>query len=329
MCGIIAIYSKNGVDARLDVPSALSSLSHRGPDGEGSWTCASKKAVLGHTRLSIMDPERGAQPMHLDHIHVAVNGEFYDFEEIRKELEQDGAKFTTDSDSEILLHLYRRYGIDCINRLSGEFSFVLWDENAGRIFAAQDRYGVKPLYYTVVDGSILFASEVKAIKALGTSLEWDEENVYNLAAGFVMDPRRTLFKNVYQVPAGHLMLASSGETRIQEYWNCNFDNDNIKKTSERESIELFDTALKTAVKRRLRADTPVGCYLSGGIDSSAVSAVASELHEQPVRAFTVSFADEMFDESRAAKQMAEKVGADYSAVHVTESDLADNYSKAI
>ncbi|MEM7466106.1 MAG: asparagine synthase (glutamine-hydrolyzing) [Pseudomonadota bacterium] len=331
MCGLIAVFSSTTIDRNLDLDAALASLNHRGPDASNIWFCDSDAVVLGHARLSIMDPEGGAQPMHTDDIHIVVNGEFYDFEEIKKDLQARGAQFRTDSDSEILIHLYRRYGIESLAYLRGEFAFVLWDKKAGRVFAARDRFGIKPLFYHHKGDHLIFASEIKAIKEMGIRLEWDEENIFNLSAGFVMDPTRSVFKGVYQIPPGNLLLRTRFDERLVEYWNYDYNNiyDENSSYSDTDLLEQFGELFRESVQHRLRADVEVGCYLSGGIDSSSVLGLAASIREEPIRAFSISFEDSTYDELEPATAMAEMAGANLSSISVSEQDLADNFADAI
>ena len=201
MCGLVAIMSRGGTWSREALERATDTLRHRGPDGRGTWVGPGGKAGLGHTRLSVIGLDNGAQPIASEdgRLHLSANGEFYDFESLREDLEQRGHAFSTGTDSEIALHLYEETGRACVEHLRGEFAFVLWDERMQVLWAVRDRFGIKPLYYAESDGVLYVASEVKALFAAGVAAAWDEETAYQqMFACF--DPTRTLFKNVRQVP---------------------------------------------------------------------------------------------------------------------------------
>lgn len=329
MCGIFGVFAKDKVSPNYNLQNAIRSLTHRGPDDSGIWNSGCGKVSLGHTRLSIMDPELARQPMARNGIHISVNGEFYDFEKIKTDLATFGDTFFTQGDSEILINLYQRYGVDCVTRLSGEFAFILWDDRNKQLLAARDRYGVKPLYYFHHNDTLLLGSEVKAFAGLGVPLEWDEEAIFNLSSGLFMDPTRTVFKGVYQIPPGHILTASEADFRIREYWNYSYEPKSIHDLDSTECVNEFSRLFKNSIRRRLRADTPVACYLSGGVDSSSVLAIANELCSSPIPAYTVSFENKLYDEKQTAMEMASKVGSELHVVEVNEDDLADNFADAI
>jgi len=204
MCGIVTLFSKDKPVSAEALTRATKTLYHRGPDGQRTWLSANKRIGLGHTRLSIIDLATGDQPIanEDESLRIVVNGEFYDYETIQRELEVRGHRLRTRSDSEIALHLYEDHGPGCLEYLRGEFAFVLWDERNGLLFAARDRFGIKPLYYAEVGGTLYLASEVKALLAAGVPAEWDRETVHqDLMA--CCDGDRTMFRGVYQVPPGH------------------------------------------------------------------------------------------------------------------------------
>lgn len=330
MCGILSIFSTNQAINEESIKSGLNTLYHRGPDHQSYWVSKDKKVSLGHTRLSIIDLNTGDQPISnsSDTVHLVANGEFYDFEKIRDDLEKKGHIFKTKSDSEIALHLYHEYGTSCLKHLRGEFAFCIWDSNNQQFFAARDRFGIKPLFYAEHNGKLYFASEIKALLAAGVPAIWDEAS-YVSRAFFFRD--RTLFKNIHQVPAGHFIIATNGGVRIIKYWDFDYckSNNYSHSTNEKEIVEDIRSELNNSVKTRLRADVPVGVYLSGGIDSCAVIGMAAEHHSQPIDAFTISFNDEDYDETPLAREMAEKVNAKFHSIPVSQSDLADNFSQAI
>lgn len=207
MCGLVAILSREGKPvSEEDLDRGIQALAHRGPDDNGRWVPPSGRIGLGHTRLSIIAPETGAQPIadEKETLHIVVNGEFYDYESIRKDLETRGHRFSTGSDSEIALHLYQEQGAACLQYLRGEFAFVLWDEAAGTLFAARDRFGIKPLFYAQVNGMLYLASEAKALFAAGVPASRDEESVFQQLFISVAEDQ-SVFRHVHQVPPGHFL----------------------------------------------------------------------------------------------------------------------------
>jgi len=309
----------------------MASLHHRGPDGRQHWTSSDCRVALGHTRLSIIDLTTGDQPIANEDgtIHIVVNGEFYDFERIRGELEARGHRFRTKSDSEIALHLYEDYGPECLHHLRGEYAFVIWDSRNQRLLAGRDRFGVKPLFYADFNGALYLASEAKALFAMGVPARWSDEALY--AGGFVIPGDQTLFAGVHAVPPGHYLRASRESHRVHQYWDVDYPRDDAAgpALSDAEYVKGFRETLEGAVKTRLRADVPVGCYLSGGIDSCAVLGLASLHHDGPVRAYTLTFDGAQYDESKIAEEMAKHVGATYQPIAMRQSDLATNFRAAV
>lgn len=334
MCGLVAVFAKEGTVNPDKLEKATKTLHHRGPDGQHQWISASKKIGLGHTRLSIIDLTTGDQPLSNEDgtLHVVVNGEFYDFERIRTELEKSGHRFRTQSDSEIVLHLYEEYGTQCLHHLRGEFAFVLWDERNQLLFAARDRFGIKPLYYAQIGNSLCFASEIKALIALGLTPRWDQESYFD-SQYMLAIPRhdRTLFEGVYQLPGGHYLMASTSQTKVMRYWDFNYIKQNTATAplSDAEFAEALRSKFDEAVRLRLRADVPVGCYLSGGLDSCSVLGFASQHVTQPIKAFTLSFQHQEYDEKALAEEMAQKANAEFHPITMQQSDLADHFSDAI
>ena len=264
----------------------------------------------------------------LEQVHIVVNGEFYDFEEIRRGLIQKGHQFKSKSDSEILIHLYLEYGVGCLDHLRGEFAFVLWDARTRQLFCARDRYGVKPLFYTQFGGRLYIASEAKAFLGFGWCPEWDiHSTVHN---GVIADPQMTLFRGVSKLRAGHyLTLSSSGTLSIRAYWQAEYPDRAITEhRSDAEMVEGIRTRLVDSVRTRMRADVPVGVYLSGGIDSSAVLGIAASILRESdpnakLEAFTISFpeADGSFDESAVAERTAVHAGANFHKIVMATDDL--------
>jgi asparagine synthase (glutamine-hydrolysing) len=332
MCGIVALFSRRDPVSVAALERATRSLYHRGPDGQRHWISPDRRVALGHARLSIIDLATGDQPIASEDqcTHIAVNGEFYGYEVIQQELERSGHRLRTRSDSEIALHLYEDLGTACLHRLRGEFAFVLWDEVNRTIFAARDRFGIKPLYYAFHDQTLYFASEVKALFAAGVPARWDAESVSN-SVEFGGHQMRTLFDGVFQVPPGHYLLATERHIQVNQYWDFNYPCAQCTRPprSDADYAAELRHALEEAVRLRLRADVPVGCYLSGGLDSCAALGLASLHRRDPIRAFTLTFDRADYDEEKEAKEMAAKAGADFYPIPIRQDDLADHFADAI
>jgi asparagine synthase (glutamine-hydrolysing) len=333
MCGIVAIYS-----ARQSIPAdglerATRRLTHRGPDGQRTWLAADGRVGLGHTRLSIIDLATGDQPIASEDetLRIVANGEFYDFERVRRDLEGRGHRLRTRSDSEIALHLYEDFGPACLRHLRGEFAFAIWDGLNDTLFAARDRFGIKPLYYATRGDVLYLASEVKALLAAGVPARWDRAAFFQGNHFLGTPPERTLFEGIYPVPPGHYLLASGGFVRLIRYWDFDYPAavDGGPTRPDAEYAERFRDALDEAVRLRLRSDVPVGCYLSGGLDSCSVLGLAARHHAGPIRAFTLTFDHADYDEGAIAREMAAHAGADFRPIPVRQSDLADRFADAV
>jgi len=310
---------------------ATKSLYHRGPDGQRHWISQDKRVALGHARLSIIDLTTGDQPIASEdgQTRIVVNGEFYGYESIQRELEASGHRLRTRSDSEIALHLYEDLGPECVHRLRGEFALVIWDETNRTIFAARDRFGIKPLFYAIHKETLYLASEVKALFAAGVPAKWDSESFYHSVGGG--HQIRTLFDGVFQVPPGHYLTATDRHLQLHRYWDFNYPKSNgaAPRRSDYDYAEEFRHALEEAVRIRLRADVPVGCYLSGGLDSCAVLGLAAKHHPGSIRAFTLTFDRPEYDEGDIAREMAVKAGAEFFPIPIRQDDLADHFADAI
>lgn len=333
MCGITAILSAEKPVLETALLQSMEQLSHRGPDAKRHWIAPDRHVGLAHTRLSVMDLATGDQPLANEdsRIHAVVNGEFYGFESIRSEMQQKGHLFKTCSDSEILLHLYEEYGVQCLHQLRGEFAFVLWDDKNKVLFAARDRFGIKPLHYTFFDNTLYIASEAKALFAAGVPAHWDHATVFATNAFHLRSGERTFFKNVFQIPPGHYLLVQGGHHRFVRYWDFDYplETELPLHNSEKEYIQQFKDKLGEAIRVRLRSDVPVGCYLSGGIDSCCILGAAAEIHGRSLSAFTLGFDQAEYDETAIAREMAMLVGVELNLITVTQTQLAEHFSDTI
>ena len=334
MCGVFGSFCDNGNLSMDTLVKATSTLYHRGPDGKEVWMSKDKRIGLGHTRLSIIDLEGGKQPLKNEDgtICAVVNGEIYDFKRIQKELQAKGHRFRTNSDSEVLIHLYEELGLDAVHELRGEFAFILWDSKNQRVIGGRDRFGIKPLYYSFFHNTLFLASEIKALLAAGVPAQWDDESFY-IGAHLAFTPmqNRSLFKGVFQIPAGHVLVANKYQHSLHCYWDFNYplkemQNNNI---SDKEAIETFRDYFDEAVKLRLHADVPVGVYLSGGLDSCALLGTVAKFRGPGVKAFTIGFDDAAYDETANAREMAEFAGAEFTPYMITKQALVQNFVESI
>jgi asparagine synthase (glutamine-hydrolysing) len=312
MCGIAGFVGRGDAATLQRMTDALT---HRGPDASGHWTEPDRGVHLGHRRLSIVDLAGGAQPMWTADgaLGVVFNGEIYNHQELRAELKQAGCAFETDhSDTEVLLHAYRTWGPDFVSRLNGMWAFVLYDRAAGRLFGSRDRFGKKPFYYFHEGGTFGFASELPGLLAHPAA----PRNISALSlrkyfAYCYIPAPRSIYERVWKLPGGHsftLDLATN-ELRVTRYWEFVLEPDaQLDEHVDDLCVELRDT-LERAVKRRLMSDVPLGVFLSGGIDSSAVAALASRhVAAGQLNTFSIGFDDPTFDESQWAKRMADELG---------------------
>jgi len=310
MCGIAGIVDFTGTGPTRETIGRMTGLlRHRGPDDEGIAILG--PAGLGHRRLSIIDlSPAGHQPMTLDDgaIHIVFNGEIYNFQEVKAELEALGETFRTRSDTEVLLRAYRAWGADSLQKLNGMFAFAIWDAERRTLFAARDRLGKKPFFYHHRQGLIAFASEMKALLA-DPKLERDVDPAAideYLTYSYIPAPR-TIFRGVRKLLPGHYLLFQKDRIATVPYWELAFGSNGSAK-SEPEALEHLEELVRASVRRRLVSDVPVGAFLSGGLDSSAVVAMMAQLSSEPVRTYTIGFEEEGFSEVEDARAVASHFG---------------------
>lgn len=293
-------------------------IAHRGPDAEGAWI--EGPCALGHRRLSIIDIAAGAQPMSDpdERYQVVYNGEIYNHTELRPELERAGRRYRTRCDTETILHSYAVKGEACVEDFRGMFSFAIWDRREQTLFCARDRLGIKPFYYYCHGGTFVFGSEIKALlEHPAVGVRFDQELLAeHLAFGFSSDDR-TLFGGIRKLPPGHtLTLRLGGEPSIRQYWDAPVP-DQFDLRSEAEWVEDCRERFQTSVQQRLMADVPLGMFLSGGVDSGSVAAVIKRLTDQPVKTFSVGYAEQEYSELTYAKQVANEIGTEHREVTVS------------
>jgi asparagine synthase (glutamine-hydrolysing) len=323
VCGIagrINFVSQAPVDP--DVVARMCALiAHRGPDGQGTW--CDGPVGLGHRRLAIIDlSPLGHQPMATADgaVTITFNGEIYNFQELRAELEQLGHGFRSHSDTEVILAAYRQWGLDCVPRLAGMFAFVLWDAPRRRIVAARDRLGKKPFFYRIDRDGLLFASEPKAFLAdPAFRPEVDLQAVSHYLSYQYVPAPDSGFKDVHKLPPAHTLVIEDGDLRIAPYWQLSFAGQ--RPIADGEALDAIDEQLRRAVRRRLVSDVPLGAFLSGGIDSGLVVSYMAEALDTPVRTFSIGFDEEAYNELPAARLVSERYGTRHTEFVVTPNAI--------
>ena len=330
MCGIAGCIRVDGrplldVEHRLAVMSRL--VSHRGPDGEGAWLHPHGHAGLAHRRLDIIDLTTGDQPMTDDGGNwITYNGEIYNYVELRAELGIE--QFRTTSDTEVILRAYRRWGPACLEHLRGMFAFALWDESSDVLFCARDRFGIKPFYHATIDGIFHFASEAKALLPFLPSIETDRDALKDYLAFQACLDGKSLFRGIHELPAGHSITVGLEGARTKRYWNVFFELDHARSADS--FAEELRALMSDSVNVHLRADVPVGTYLSGGLDSSIVAALASEAGPGGLQAFTGRFLlGPEYDETRYAREVASMKAIELHEITITADDFIENIGRVI
>jgi asparagine synthase (glutamine-hydrolysing) len=330
MCGIAGVVSLsrqeiNPLDKRLGVMNRLQQ--HRGPDEEGTWTHRDGHVGFAHRRLSIIDLSTGQQPMKdRSGNWITYNGEIYNYLELRGELGQEN--FMTTSDTEVILQAYQKWGADCVNHLRGMFAFALWDEANQILFCARDRFGIKPFYYTVVGDCFYFASEVKALLPFVEHIETDREGLTDYLVFQFCMAGKTLFKGINELLPGHFLRIKNGLLDVERYWEVYYhlDFDHTAKYFE----ENLQRLLIESIHLHLRSDVAIGTYLSGGLDSSVVTSLASRGCENDLISFHGRFPNyEEFNESLYAHELADWCGLELHEIDITADDFAQNIRKVI
>lgn len=333
MCGIVGVFSFAGAAVEARTLTAMRDvLEHRGPDGAGLWISPDRGVGLGHRRLSIIDLSvAAAQPMPNEDgsIQVVFNGEIYNHAEIRAELERLGGHVwrTDHSDTEVIVHAYEQWGIDCIDRFRGDFAIAIWDARARQLCLVRDRAGVKPLYYTFLPGAVAFASEIKALLVLpGVERRMNEQALYHYLSFLTTPAPTTMFEGIYKLPvATRLIVDATGRQQCTRYWDGLDHTRSWRGAKERDIEEAVLAELRTAVRYRNVSDVPVGIFLSGGIDSSVNAVLFSESGEK-VRTFSIGF-DAQYasyaDELPHAARMASMLNAEHHVRRLESQDVLD------
>lgn len=331
MCGVAGILSNlDQKSCKTALGHMLRSMSHRGPDDQGEETMSSSGATLylGHRRLSIIDlSSRGHQPMSNDHktVWISTNGELYNFKELREELKHKYT-FNSSSDTEVILKAYEEWGVNCLEKFRGMFAFAIWDAVRQTLFLARDPMGIKPLYYHSAPGYFLFASEIRAIQASGLAKTGiDPRGLYSyLSFGCLQSPE-TVLSGVSELKPAHYLLVSAGKITEKRYWSPLSDSSPI--TSD--ILSQVRECIEESIKIEMVSDVPLGAFLSGGIDSSAVTGLMSRFHDTPVKTLSIAFEEKEFDESEYSKLIATRFATDHHVLRLSEIDLLDALPAAI
>lgn len=317
MCGIIGFVTKNSQRLEKELDLSISSLSNRGPDGHGKLFF--ENSALGHSRLSIVDIDGGKQPMvGQQQTAITFNGEIYGYKKIKDNL--PSYNFKTSSDTEVVLALYETYGEDMLHKLPGMFAFAIWDERKQTLFAARDRFGEKPFYYTLTDdGTLIFASEIKAIIATNLIKPiLSKKALTHYLQHLYVEPNKTIYENIFVLPPAHYLSFSNGSIRIKKYWNIPPINKDISMV---EATKTFSSLLHDAVRDQLIADVPVGSFLSGGLDSTTIVYLAKEI-DPDIRTFSFGFGKSI-NELPFAKEVALRYGTKHTELGSVDQNIAD------
>ena len=329
MCGICGIYytdQNRSVDPNL-LRDMTQTLYHRGPDDEGYY--CNNNIGLGHRRLSIIDLDSGRQPIYNETGSIAIvfNGEIYNYKELKAELIRKNHIFKTNTDTETIVHLYEELGEDCVNKLRGMFAFAIWDQKKQQIFLARDRLGIKPLYYYYKNGKFLFGSEIKAIlqdQTIQRDIDFKAMDEY-FTYLYVRAPR-TIFQGIQKLLPGHTLICNHNGVKVKKYWDLqNFDS---CKLSEKELEERLYELLEESVRIRLMSDVPLGAFLSGGVDSSAIVAIMSRIMDSKVITSSIGFKETRFDETSYARMVARHLQTDHHE-HIVMPDAVNLISKLV
>src|SRR3989449_3278674 len=323
MCGIAGLLSLGDKPVSEDeIQSMCDAMVHRGPDDAGYYV--RDGIALGMRRLSIIDLSTGHQPVHNEDrsVWVVFNGAIYNFKSLRADLERRGHSFYTGTDTEVIVHLYEQFGERCVEKMRGMFAFAVWDERRKSLLLARDRLGIKPVFYTVINGRLAFGSELKVLLQLPEierRLNWACVN--HLFSAMCTPSSESIVEGVHKLKPGHVLTASpKNGIRVREYWDVEFDPDYAK--SEQYFVERLRDLIEESVRLRLIADVPLGAFLSGGIDSSSVVATMARIGSGQVKTFSIGFAEQEYNELDYARQVARKFETDHHEL-VVEPNVLD------
>lgn len=325
MCGIIGVLNQTDqppVEEAI-LRLMLETIRHRGPDGFGIYR--DTHIGLGNARLSIIDIDSGDQPIGNEDgsMWIVFNGEIFNYVELRPLLETRGHVFSTNTDTEVILHLYEDFGPDCLQYLNGQFAIAIWDNIQQKLFLARDRVGIRPLFYTSYQGRFIFGSEIKSILAFPRiQAEIDPVSLKQVFTYWSVQTPRSIFKSINEIPPGHFALIQNREINIEKYWSLDFAEETPARKPE-EYVEELENLLVDATQIRLRSDVPVGAYLSGGLDSSITTAIIRNHTKTHLDTFSISFSDPDFDESSCQHQMSNFLGTNHHEILTTYENIGE------
>src|SRR5579871_1990404 len=324
MCGITGVMQfRDG--ARVEAATLrrmCAAMVHRGPDDEGIYTDGA--VGIGMRRLSIVDLATGHQPLSNEDntVWIVFNGEIYNHAVLREKLQSLGHQYRTHSDTETIIHLYEEYGADCVKHLRGMFAFAIWDARRKRLFIARDRLGIKPLYYKLTSDQIVWGSEIKVVLAgSGSDPEFERSGLPEFLAFGYLSGERTFYRGIRKLMPGHWMeIDPSGQIKIEQYWDLPV-SENERPQSQSHYIQRYRSMLEEAVSSHLMSDVPLGVFLSGGVDSSAVAALMTKIRQSPVETFSVGYAEDAYSELPYARIVAKHLNSSHREVLVSEQDF--------
>ncbi len=334
MCGIAGIYNflhKNDLSTEESVKKMLSMIKHRGPDESGIYV--GENISIGSVRLSIIDLASGQQPLAdvSGNYHIVYNGEIFNFTELREHIFKKGIQLKTKSDTEVVVQMYALYGSKCLQYFNGQFAFCIWDKRKEEFFLARDRVGITPLFYFFKDNLFAFCSEIKGLMTLDViKKNISSESLAQIFTFWTTISPNTPFENVYELPPGSQMIVSNSKIKIEKYWEADFTysgHSNFSNFSE--TITEFKELLKDAVKIRLRADVPVGAYLSGGLDSTIITSLIQEINPEVLNTFSIGFENSVYDETPYQLEAAQYLNTNHNAFICTEDDISRYFSNTV
>ena len=326
MCGLAGVYGRSGENASRELLAAMAGeLRHRGPDGTGLYI--DRQFGMVNTRLAIIDLAGGDQPLcdERGRFWVMQNGEIFNYPELQSELAALGHRFTTNSDTEVIVHAYEEWGVNCLPRLNGEFAFAVWDRETSDLFLARDRFGIRPLFLAESGGRLAFASEAKALlRHPDATRALDPVSIVQAFTLWATEPARSAFTGIRELPPGHWLRTGPGGREERRWWDLRFASpDDMRTEPSAVLVDELAELLDDATRIRLRADVPVGTYLSGGLDSSAVTALAQRHTRHPVRAFAIGFTDAAFDETAQQDLVANRLGTEVTRIVMDGPAIAE------
>lgn len=338
MCGIVGFFNSDiNPNARVDVlKDMMTRIVHRGPDEAGYFI--DDQVAMGTVRLSIIDILKGSQPMSCENrrFWLSYNGEIYNYIELRDQLVALGYCFSTSSDTEVVLHAWRAWGKECLSRFNGAFAFAIYDRHERQLFLARDRFGKRPLFYSLYRGGLLFGSEMKAfLDVPDFHFQWDVAQVKSILAQWTPLPDQTGFKDIEQLPMGcvlSIVVGNHGKLNkdIETYSSLNFTSGvNNWLGDKRSALDAIRSGLKKSVELRMRSDVDVGVYLSGGLDSSIITDLCSNMTARQIHTFSVEFADQEFDESNNQKLVSDRLGTHHTALQIVGGDIVGHFPSAV